>query len=295
MALDIRYVLSAGLAIYINMLSLQISDEIIFKASDAKVWKIWCSDLIDWSQSAALASSKVNLHVSTGLSGVELRRFVQVLEAPYIGRGKHYDKKVSLPPFTREARDEFRRLLNELRYPIIQSPTDLSEQMPVEDPTFLSTSTWKWEVKDITVRKKLVRSTQIKALTIARHLEVFARKHWHDRYLVGYARLYAGLIRLHWEDKLDTAIADLTQLQSDYSDMPIVSMMAQWYKILSLAHLGRIFEVNRDLRNLQQRFRDSDYAVIHLAHLVYLHPAKMKEILNGFLFSPPRQEEPLIK
>ena len=67
--------------------------------------------------------------------------------------------------------------------------------------------------------------------------EAFPSKYPTDRYLSGYARLYALILRLQWDNDIKPLSTQFLKLKQAYADSELIGLMTDWYKCLLLCYL----------------------------------------------------------
>lgn len=262
-------------------------------------WRLWVNDLIDWCFSRGSQEAQYSLLPHQDLYAYSSE--VQAVQETFTGvllptRRNGIGKPPTPYPYaSAQAREEFLHRLRTVGRPLLPD-YDISwapQQAILGKSLNLTLKEWKqWSKQndfpfplDKSKAKSKIVDWQKEAMTKVGQLEGFAAKYPQDRYLGGYARLYAAILRMHWSLAIDPTATLLDSIERDYQDFPSIAIMAAWYKAILLAYYERN-EAKAAFLSVAQKYSKHDWWVVSAAR----RAAKGGNYdgANIYLFAPPQ-------
>lgn len=261
-----------------------------FDAPIDKTWRLWCDNLIGWSQMDAYPSmlsfllSDQVLLAHAGATKTEILKFLRVLHA----KAEYRDKTpMQLPFATKEGAKEFVGLLLQLKAKYLPrcAVASMGAMWGLHISRFGST---KKEILAVT------RKLEQQALIMAKRFASFPLKHPRDTYLSGYAELYAALLRLHWQADISHLEQDFLHLEAKYASHIMVSVMAKWYRTLLVLKEGREQEASELMKALIHESEPQGWQFLETARYCLIRKENMKELAESYFNTPERSPGSLV-
>lgn len=254
-------------------------------------WRLWCHELIDWSQEPQIfeTSKLANEYIDVP-KGEPGRAVITLLKVMKEDRDPR-DEAFKVPHATEKGRQRFTELLNSLEYPVWNP--DL--YVGLHDLSFgvsrrLNEQTFRVFASD---PKGALNRWQKQANVYIKDLEDFPAKYQGDRYLSGYACLYAGILRMNWDDKTEPIAERFAAIERHYFDYPAIRIMAHWYRTLLAIYQDKSKSSKELNAFLQHHKRDTEWRVIEIAQQMLRSEAFTNRVLERVFNSFIRNSKPL--
>lgn len=271
--------------------SLQERSSRILEYDVRLTWRRWCHELVDWSQEPQTLVTSSLAHeyigVPKGGSGIAV---ITLLKVMMVDRDPR-DENLRVLHSTEKGRQRFAALLNALEYPVWFPDLYVgSRELAFGASRRLEKKAFQVFASD---PKGTLNRWQKQAKTWIQNLEDFPVKYPEDRYLGGYARLYAGILRMSWDDQTEPLVERFASMERHYFDYPAIRIMAHWYRVLLAIYRDRSKSSEELNTFLQHHQKDKEWRVVEMAQQMLRSEAYTSRIIERYFSSFLRSSKPL--
>lgn len=209
-------------------------------------WEIWGSDLVDWNHYHLFVQG-IRRWRTLGIASQkgEAAQYTAMLVS-IVKTGKYSKDKIHLV-VSEKARASFRALLDHTFPPI--------RYYDIQEDNFIGSSSWKPSIFE-------------KSHQRIQDWERFTQTYKGEKYLCGYARLYAYILKSLWVQPVEETLKGFAAIENDYSYYPQIAIMAAWYRCTLLVYIEHP-EATHELRKMYERYSSHKLWVVRSAGILH--------------------------
>lgn len=259
-----------------------------FDADISHTWRLWCHELIDWSQPTSPVSSNLSsrvLFLPAGDAGDEVYILLKSVGVRFTTARP--EAKDAVPMLTKEGVSKFVSSLRQIK------PPYWSPDLMAGNDTLWSDKTVLWGNQKYLAQLKqnhietLINSQQAVNKWVI-DIENFPTQFPKDHYLAGYASLYGSILRANWDTAPQAVVERLATIEATYGDIKAIKIMSRWYKLLLQMHLHPQDHLKLLHTFVLKNSAFSKWNVVQIAQKMIVSPRMATSVVSKFLNSPLR-------